>query len=196
MQTEAVKFTAAQKRRLLTALAYINTHRKEWKQEVWRCGTGMCLAGHVALTLNPARPVVPYKDLIEIEAVKKKARGTEGWNKLTDAERSWWQEIDLAGDHLIATKNDLPEEITARTYRGREHQTVTVRARAEALLGELPDAKAWIKHEHRHLFSGDNTYADLIKIAATALDMSQSDVKHEVAEIAKAQGWDRKPATA
>lgn len=38
-------------RLLDAALTYIEFHPGEWNQRFYRCGTGMCLAGHIALTM-------------------------------------------------------------------------------------------------------------------------------------------------
>ena len=47
------------------ALTYIEFHPKEWNQRVYRCKTGMCLAGHIALTMAGgvlADPRLPESD--------------------------------------------------------------------------------------------------------------------------------------
>lgn len=38
-------------RLLDAALTYIEYHPNEWDQKTYRCGTGMCLAGHIAVTI-------------------------------------------------------------------------------------------------------------------------------------------------
>lgn len=48
------------------ALTYIEHHPSEWNQEAYRCNTGMCIAGHIAITLaggeliNPSDPTDEY----------------------------------------------------------------------------------------------------------------------------------------
>lgn len=55
-----------------SALTYIEFHPGEWNQRAYRCGTGMCLAGHVAITLaggKLADPRISDSEALLAEAV-------------------------------------------------------------------------------------------------------------------------------
>lgn len=53
----------AHRKRLIRTFAYICTHPKDWHQGAWRCNSGMCFAGHAAVTIAGREPLVPAKML-------------------------------------------------------------------------------------------------------------------------------------
>lgn len=56
------------------ALTYIEFHPSEWDQRVYRCRTGMCLAGHIAITMaggKLADPRISDSDTLLAEAIDK-----------------------------------------------------------------------------------------------------------------------------
>lgn len=61
------------------ALVYIENHPKEWTQASYRCNTGMCIAGHIAVTIAGGEHSNPFDELDdELVATPEEARET--WN--------------------------------------------------------------------------------------------------------------------
>ena len=56
--------TSESKDELVSALAYIETHPEEWRQDVWVCGTSACLGGHAAMLSTEIEAITRRGDMI------------------------------------------------------------------------------------------------------------------------------------
>lgn len=172
--------TPAQRRRLIEGIAFIASHRSVWHQKNWvdikdmasGCGTVGCLAGHIALTLNPHRPVVKIDP--SILAKPYLARSHEE-QKLA---------VNMAeyAEYVLATEADDPHAVS-RFVRGKVVQIVHVRDRAARLIGmdsdELEDG----------LFRAQNSLDDIFFMAADEFGMTSEALKAECQRVIRDRGW-------
>lgn len=162
---------------LLETLAYIETHPEEWNQEQWRCQTGMCFAGHAALTAGGARPLVPLTK--ELKKIIDKP-----WTDRSIEERDKVDEFNDFAD-FVRPEPGGDEPLHPLDLRGRTVKAVTIQDRARTLLGGNA-----VRRSGYNLFSGRNRLPSIRTHVRNVLEISEDELGVQLRKIAKRNGWE------
>lgn len=167
---------------LLETLAYIETHPQDWEQGSWRCGTGMCFAGHAALTLSDSTPIITVDS-----AMRRVLNKVFGLGKpLGPNEQKRWE---FWGTHSDSLKPKRGEDAhrSVNPLSGKPFSYVPISERAENLLGH----DAVFPSGGGNLFAGSNRLHQLRRHIAGVLEISLPELNRRLDEIIAEKRWKR-----
>lgn len=160
--------TRPNKKLLLETFAYICSHPGDWYQSAWRCKSGMCFAGHTAVTILGREPVVPFKLLDELSVLLSDLLDAVFVGRSNIKVKDWaWNSI-----------HEMPEAISAvldKPIKSMEDIAI------QALRLDREQAE--------QLFDGDNTLTEIAEVIATLLEVEVDSVVAQAKKVAKANGW-------
>lgn len=161
--------------RLILTFAFICTHPFHWNQATWRCDTGMCFAGHAAITIAGLQPVLDLKHKDEREYA---AENDFEW--LLYAPRGWQDAVPLSEyiESYAQVDDPAPDAIKPKMKRN----VVNIQDYATTWLGLG-------QYERDELFSGNNDVTHIVRKISDIIGIEEDEVIKRTKQVAREQGW-------